>query len=318
MRLNMIPCCAVLALMLAACGGAPAPTQSAAATQPNDTIVNAALPTTTQVIAETPTPAPALERPVSAQGEPLVARVNEIEITNTRFERTLARFESQQLVAADPLALRQTVLETMIEQALIEQAALDLEINVTDTEIDSEVDANRAMAGSAEAWNAWLAANLYTEEEFREAVRSTLLTNRVRDAVTQSMSGDVPQVHARHIVVTTEAEAVQVLDRLRSGEDFAALALEYSRDVTTREQGGDLGWFTEGSLLEPYLAQVLFSLQPGEIAGPVPTSLGYHVVQTLEKENRPVPEQSRASAMQNVFERWLATQYQNAEIERYI
>src|SRR5215216_1173874 len=129
--------------MLAACGGAPAPTPSAAATNTNDTLVNVALPTT-QVTAEatsetslvTPTPVPALERPVSDQGEPLVARVNEIEITNTRFERTLARFESQQLVAADPLALRQTVLETMIEQAVIEQAASDFNIAVSPTEIE--------------------------------------------------------------------------------------------------------------------------------------------------------------------------------------
>jgi hypothetical protein len=95
----------------------------------------------------------------------------------------------------------------------------------------------------------WLAENNYTQDEFRASLRAMLVTARVRDAVTKVLPATVRQVHARHILVSTEPEAKKTLERLQAGEDFAALARELSRDVTSAEQGGDLGWFTQDELL---------------------------------------------------------------------
>ena len=140
----------------------------------------------------------------------------------------------------------------------------------------------------------------------------------MRDRITGDLSGKVPQVHARHILVNTQDQANQLLVRLRNGEDFATLAAQYSLDTSTKVNGGDLGWFTQEELLEPALAQVAFQLQPGQIAGPVQTSMGCDVIQTLEKADRLIDPDKRAQLAQNRFQNWLNTLTATAKIEQYL
>lgn len=250
-------------------------------------------------------------------GGDAVALVNGVEISRTRYDRALARAEAITSVA-DPAALRRQVLETLIEQELITQAAPGLGVNVTDDEVAAEVEALRGMANSEEEWQQFLDLNGYTEEEMFEAQRELLITQRVRDALMTDYSGNVLQVNARHIVVRTLAEAEEVLDRLESGEGFATLAAEYSIDTTTREIGGNLGWFARNELLQPELETVAFELEPGQMAGPVQTSLGYHIIQTMDKEERPVEPERLSVLSESVFNNWLAELRANASIERYI
>ncbi|MCC6614463.1 MAG: peptidylprolyl isomerase [Anaerolineae bacterium] len=242
--------------------------------------------------------------------------VNGEGITIAQFERELARFQ-QQVNAADPDAARATVLNLLIEQLLISQDAERQQVTVSDAEVDQEIASLQSLAGDGSGWQDWLNDNLYTEDEFRETVRIGLLTAKMRDLVTASLNQDVLQVHARHILVDTEQEANSILDRLRNGEDFAALAL-LSKDLTTRDQSGDLGWFTQDELIDPVLATVAFSLEPMQIAGPIQTTLGYHVIQTLERATLPLSDDRRAQLAQKQFETWLASLTASAQIERYI
>lgn len=256
--------------------------------------------------------------PTNDEGVSIVARVNETDITLPEFQRTLARYEQQQPAVTDAAALQASVLDTMIEQVLIEQAAAAQDITVTDEELDTEIQSNVALAGSDQAWQDWLAVNQYTEAEFRETLRDTLITSKVLQSLTGDLTAPVPQVHARHILVETEAQASEVLRRLNNGEDFSALAAEYSLDETTARQGGDLGWFTEDELLTPSLGRVAFSLQPNMVAGPIQTLLGYHIIQTLELADRPIPEERMPEVMQARFERWVESLVNAATIERYL
>lgn len=251
--------------------------------------------------------------PKDDAGIPVVARVNDTEITLPQFQRMMQRSE-QQASGGSP----RIVLTTMIQQVLIDQAAADSKIEVTPDEVDRELQGLMDDAGGNEAWQRWLQANNYTEDELRSTLRETLITNRMRDRITGDLSGTVPQVHARHILVKTREEATGLLVRLRNGEDFAALAAQYSRDTSTSVDGGDLGWFTQEELLVPELAQVAFQLQPGQIAGPVQTSFGYHIIQTLESADRPVDPEKRAQLAQSRFETWLSTLAAAAKIEQYL
>lgn len=316
----------VLALAAAACAGQAGTSgsrpEAANAAAANDVAVVEAAGVA-DVAAQTTTAEPPIDSgtpvgmPVNANGERIVARVNDAEILESELNRALSRYQLHQLEGVDENALRTDVLNALIEQALIDQAAAAQNVTVTDAEVQAEIDANMQIAGSEAAWQQWLADNLYTPEEFRETLRETLVTARMRDLVTQGVNGNVPHVHARHILVATEAEANDLLARIHNGEDFAALAAAHSSDVTTRDQGGDLGWFAQGELLEPYLAEVAFSLQPGEVAGPVATSLGFHLVQTLEQGERPIPEEKRPIVAQGQFEQWLAGLISQATIEVY-
>jgi peptidyl-prolyl cis-trans isomerase C len=90
------------------------------------------------------------------------------------------------------------------------------------------------------------------------------------------------EVHARHILVTTEAEARKVMDDLKNGADFATIARVVSKDPDA-VKGGDLGFFRREQVW-PGFADVAFSLQPGQVApNPVKNEFGWHVVKIEER-----------------------------------
>ncbi|WP_158932918.1 peptidylprolyl isomerase [Acidisphaera sp. S103] len=90
------------------------------------------------------------------------------------------------------------------------------------------------------------------------------------------------EVRARHILVTTEAEARKVLEDLKKGADFATVARLVSKDPDAAK-GGDLGFFRREQVW-PAFADVAFSLQPGQIApNPVKNEFGWHVIKVEEK-----------------------------------
>jgi parvulin-like peptidyl-prolyl isomerase len=254
--------------------------------------------------------------PKNEAGVPLVARVNDSEITLPDFQRMLQRYQAQPF--GDPGGLPKIVLTTMIQQSLINAAAETNEIVIAPEDVEQELQALITDAGGQDAWERWLADNNYTEDELRETLRETLLTSRMRDRITGDLSGNMSQVHARHILVSTQEAANALMVRLRNGEDFAVLAAQNSLDTTTAVNGGDLGWFVQEELLDPALAQVAFELEPGQVAGPIQTSLGYDIIQTLEREDRPVDPDKRARLAQNRFENWLNTLTATATIEQYL
>ena len=89
------------------------------------------------------------------------------------------------------------------------------------------------------------------------------------------------QVSARHILVETEEEANAAIERLQAGEDFADLARELSVGPSG-ENGGDLGYFSLGDMVEPF-GEVAFGLEAGTFTTePVETQFGWHVIKTEE------------------------------------
>lgn len=99
-------------------------------------------------------------------------------------------------------------------------------------------------------------------------------------------------VRARHILIKagpSEASkdsarkvALEVLQRARSGEDFAALAFQYSQDPGSAQRGGDLGYFPRGRMV-PEFERAAFSARVGEIVGPVETQFGFHIIKVEDK-----------------------------------
>lgn len=301
--LRIIVLLAFVAAFAAACSSEP----TTSASQPEQS-----QPETN--VDQQPTTAPEDSGAVSGDA---VATVNGVPITRASYDRALSRAQAITSVA-DQAALRRQVLETLIEQELITQAAPTLGVNITDADVQAEIDALRELADTDEEWQQFLNLNGYTEDEIFEAQRDLLITQRVRDVLMEPFMGDVLQVNARHIVVRTLEEAEEVLDRLEQGEGFATLAAEYSIDSTSRDFGGNLGWFTRNELLQPELEQVAFELEPGQMAGPVQTSLGYHILQTMEKEERPVEQERLSVLSESVFNSWLEELRSGATIQRFI
>jgi len=90
------------------------------------------------------------------------------------------------------------------------------------------------------------------------------------------------EVHARHILVPTEAEAKSVIAELEKGADFAALAKKYSKDPGA-ESGGDLGYFGHDDMVKEF-ADAAFALSPGQYTKtPVKTEFGWHVIKVEDR-----------------------------------
>ena len=216
---------------------------------------------------------------------------------------------------ADMKAYIDTVLESLIQSILIEQAAAIQGITVSDQEVESEIQAEVQAAGGQDKWLAQIAADCMTEAEYRANLRSSLITMKMRDVVTASVGTTAEQVHARHILLADEATAEQVLQQLKAGADFATLAAKYSLDVTTRQTGGDLGWFARGQLLQKSVEDAAFSLPVNQYSAPVKSDLGYHIIETLEKaSNRPIDAATHAQLAEQTFDAWYASVRQAAKV----
>ncbi len=112
----------------------------------------------------------------------------------------------------------------------------------------------------------------------RSLIRRQLLRQKVVEAVTKDVATSAEQVWARHILVEKEEDAKKVLDELKAGGNFAELAKQYSTDTSNKDQGGDLGWFTKGQMVQEF-EDAAFALKVGEISQPVKTTFGYHIIQ---------------------------------------
>ncbi len=118
---------------------------------------------------------------------------------------------------------------------------------------------------------------------------------------------------ASHVLVATEQEAQQVIDRLKAGEDFVKVAQELSTDPT-KTRGGDIGYFSKGQLI-PEFEQACEKLQPGEISGVIKTQLGYHVIRLTERK---APRQLPLDEVKDQIRKQLATQQQQKQVETFI
>lgn len=181
-------------------------------------------------------------------------------------------------------------------------------------------------------------------EQYRGMIEVQLLEEKLQEAVNRDVPTTEEQVHARHILIAirtpqptatpappdsteptptpiptpeprTEEQALELANtlvaRLRAGEDFAALAAEFSDDPGSKDAGGDLGWFGKGRMV-PEFEAAAFSQEPGQIGDPVKTVYGYHIIQVLAKDSaHPLDEgtlrQRQAEAYRKLLDEQKAT-----------
>lgn len=120
------------------------------------------------------------------------------------------------------------------------------------------------------------------------------------------------EVRARHILVSTEAEAQAIIDALDGGADFAELAGAQSQDPGSGRSGGDLGFFKRGAMVKPF-EDAAFKLKPGKYTKkPVQSDFGWHVILVEDRRKEPAPAfESEAARIQQDMIRETV----NAEIE---
>lgn len=178
------------------------------------------------------------------------------------------------------IAGKDLIVEVVIGQVL------ENTYEVTDEEVNERFNSYKEQFG--DSFNDFIAAQGITEKQLKENVRFSLLYEKAEnDLVTDEdinkfYEQGKHELHARHILVEDEETANEVLDRLNKGEDFVALAKEYSQDTRNAEDGGDLGWFSVGTMVTEF-NDAAYALEVNEISEPVKTDFGYHIIELLGK-----------------------------------
>ncbi|MDO5843701.1 MAG: peptidyl-prolyl cis-trans isomerase [Methanocorpusculum sp.] len=91
------------------------------------------------------------------------------------------------------------------------------------------------------------------------------------------------RVKASHILVKTESEAKQILQKISAGDDFSKLAKMFSQ-CPSGNKGGDLGYFSKGQMVKPF-EDACFKAKVGDVVGPVKTQFGWHIIKVTDIKN---------------------------------
>jgi parvulin-like peptidyl-prolyl isomerase len=236
----------------------------------------------------------------------VVARVGTEAITSRELTAALAQ---------NPELGRQKVLDLLIERRLVLVWAKGRNISVGDEELEKVATSIRERNNlSEEQFERALQSQGESLKMFRSNLREQLIINKAlgmalseQSHVTEDELQELylktyprtTQFEVSHILLLMDEgappereasvrEAVdKILSGIKSGDSFEAMALKYSQDTSSAENGGRLGTFKEGELL-PELEEVAATLKPGETGGPVRTSSGYHILKLLSmKQSEP-------------------------------
>lgn len=127
----------------------------------------------------------------------------------------------------------------------------------------------------------------YLEKAGKDAVTDEAV-KKVFDETVKDMKPE-EEIRARHVLVETEDEAKKVAERIAGGEDFAVIAKEVSKDPGSGAEGGDLGYFSKGSMV-PEFAEAAEKLETGKVSAPVKSQYGWHIIKVEDKRTKPLPK----------------------------
>jgi parvulin-like peptidyl-prolyl isomerase len=277
----------------------------------------------------------------STGGSAVAATVGDTEITAAEVEETYARRAEAPPVAselagddaegADP-NLQASVLTTLIRTEILQQAAEERGIEVSDEQRSEQRAAIVEQAGGEEALQEVLAQSNVSDEELQanltdQAIQSQIsddLASEVTDEEVETAFEQDPQgqygekVDVRHILTETEDAANDAIERIEDGEEFSAVAEEVSTDPGSAAQGGELGPLSKGMTVEAF-DEAAFSAEVGELVGPVETDFGFHVIEVTEEvpaaELSEVEGEIRDMLAQSKFTQYITDFANNLEIE---
>lgn len=205
--------------------------------------------------------------------------------------------------------------ELMIQKLMINQAEID-SILVTESQVETELEQRMRyfinQIGSEQKLEAYFNKSIIEiKDDFRDDIRDQMLINEMRNQITGDVSvtpsevrsyyrglpaDSVPYVDAEveynQIIIYPEStnEAIfevrekllEIREKVLNGENFVTLAVINSEDPESAARGGDIGWFPRAEL-PPEYAKAAFALKPGAISKIVESSIGYHLIQCIEK-----------------------------------
>jgi foldase protein PrsA len=224
-----------------------------------------------------------------------------------------------------------TVVERLIEQKLMEQAARKRGVQITDADLNRMYESYKRQSPSVQAVEEW--ERQVGRKTILQQLKPRLIYIKLGEQITQVSDEELEEVRASHILVRTEgvSEAVakekieKALAELKAGKDFAEVAKTYSEDAGSASKGGDLGFFGRGRMVKEF-EQAAFAAKVGEVVGPIKSQYGYHIIKVTERkpasqfDPNTLADKRDAAILRKTSEavrQYLNEEKKKAQIERY-
>jgi len=199
--------------------------------------------------------------------ETVVAKVNGKTITEGDMRLAEAEIGSE-LGSLPDVTKRRVLVEFLIENQLFADAA-------EGQKLAAGADYNDRM----QYWRRRSLRDLYFDKTVKDSV-SDAEAKKFYD--TQVGAKPEEEVRARHILVDSKEQARELFEKVAYGTDFAELAKQHSKDPGSKDQGGDLGYFSKGQMV-PQFEEAAFKLQKGEVSQPFQTQFGWHIIKVDDR-----------------------------------
>ncbi|MBT2699691.1 peptidylprolyl isomerase [Bacillus sp. ISL-40] len=188
-------------------------------------------------------------------------------------------------------------VDKIIGDKIVAAEAKKQKINITNSILNKEVEKLKASYGGEEAFKQALESNNTTLAFLKQDLKNYLTIKQLLEPqieITEEEMktyfdenkdsfADAEQIKASHILVADEKTANEVKQKLNDGGDFAELAKDYSTDDSTKDSGGDLGYFAKGTMVTEF-EDVAFGLAVDQVSKPVKTEYGYHIIKVEAKK----------------------------------
>lgn len=188
-------------------------------------------------------------------------------------------------------------LDALISDKIIELEVAKNKVEITSEQVDKEIESMANYYGGMEALDNAMKSYNMTMEDMKDNVKMNLSLKKLvgsniiisdEEIVSyfeenKESFNQEEQVNASHVLVESEELAKEIREKLVAGEDIAELAKEYSTDEGTKNNGGNLGFFGRGEMVESF-DKAAFTLNIGEISEPIKSNYGYHVIIVNEKK----------------------------------
>ena len=216
-----------------------------------------------------------------AQNIPIVANVNNEDISLETMIHAMNELPPE--IQSQPfMSYYEDLLERVIDIKLFAQEGKKMKL-------DEEPSVRAAIDFVIEKVLMQAFLSKYVQENIKEENLRASYNNFIADETSRE------EIKASHILMDTESEAIDVINMLNDGDDFAELAKNKSTGPSG-PSGGDLGWFKRGQMVPPF-EKAAFSLNKNEISQrPVQTQFGWHVIKIFDKR---IPEAPSYESMKN-------------------
>jgi foldase protein PrsA len=261
--------------------------------------------------------------------EKTLARVNGTAVDPMRYQEMINRLMQQlgnKQIQPSDLAFIQNMALGQTVDFMVVLGEAKRKVRVANNEVDGAINGLMQQQGFSSKQQLEMALKRMgsTFDKFKDMIRDEILVQRMVTKVRSEVvvtPDDLREIRASHILLSQEALAKDVLAKVKKGDNFTQLAKTYSLDTGSAIQGGDLGFFSTGMMVDPF-EKAAFRLKVGEVSDLVKTNFGYHIIKVTDSRLRKFPGTEKnfdkAALMdkqQKTFTKWFSELRAKAKVE---